>query len=237
MGKPWFLVHIPKTGGTVFGNHVREQLSYCRYSYPKEYIENKEEVDTSNYEVYGGHVPYSASKLVDKKFRYITILRNPYERCISHWKEITRHERFGNPTLMEFLNAPEFYGLTTNYMTKYIMLHPDWSTITGATSWEHHNQFEQTPLVGSVSVLVDGIACLATLRSFAFVGIKEYMTESLNAVSELVGIKPTSIKTYNRNYDEYLTDEVFNILYERNPVDLYVYGVMRYEFERKYNVR
>ena len=88
--------HIPKCGGTtfstifsflfpkhqrLFGSPTGERNTNTSYEF---FLKNKKEIFKYNPDFIYGHFPYSVSKLFPDRFSII-ILRDPVDRCISHY--------------------------------------------------------------------------------------------------------------------------------------------------------
>ena len=78
-------IHIPKTAGSSF----REQV--VMQNVPKQYykrfrgVKDLVRTDSGKLKVIGGHMPYGCHILLKGEQRYITFLRSPIDRAISHY--------------------------------------------------------------------------------------------------------------------------------------------------------
>jgi len=231
MDRPIFFLHIPKTAGTVFKTMLSKERSTCPYYYPRGYYDNREEISNSNYEIYAGHMPYSAIKFLDKEFNIITFLRHPIDRIYSQWKEIQRYKYLPRATFDEFIYHPEYKNLTKNYMSKYLVLNPDWKYNRKKKKWEHHNVFEKLPIGMSDTDLI--FEAFRILDTFSFVGITEHFGESIDRINKKYSLRLPKTTTKVSRYKDKISKNTYEKLVERNKVDLQLYDTWLNIFEEK----
>ena len=97
--KPLFFFHVPKCAGTTFAvlishlfvkthrlfgplfknNDKGGQTAY------ENYLENEKLINNNNLQFLYGHIPFEIYERLKKKYFFISILRDPIERCISHY--------------------------------------------------------------------------------------------------------------------------------------------------------
>jgi hypothetical protein len=101
-GDPFFFVHVMKTAGSTFRQHVR-----ANFAAAERYPDDEEDADLvmaklsvprllalpparhARIRIYTGHFPYCAATQLDRPLTTLTILRDPVERAISHLKQET----------------------------------------------------------------------------------------------------------------------------------------------------
>ena len=97
--KPLFFYHVPKCAGTTFVvliSHlfkITHRLSGPLFKYNdkggstafEKYLKNKNVINSSNLDFLYGHVPFEVHNKLKKKYLFITTVREPIERCISHY--------------------------------------------------------------------------------------------------------------------------------------------------------
>jgi hypothetical protein len=119
-------VHIPKAGGTTL-IHLLRRNYFMKYCDVRPLRKQNEELFTADdlktylrmnpfIECIGGHAVRAYSNL-DSLFpniRYITILRNPVDRCVSHYQQ--RVMKFGNLPFDEFLKREWVSNLQTRHI-------------------------------------------------------------------------------------------------------------------------
>ena len=97
--KPLFFFHVPKCAGTTFAvlishlfvkthrlfgplfknNDKGGQTAY------ENYLENEKLINNNNLQFLYGHIPFEIYERLKKEYLFISILREPIERCISHY--------------------------------------------------------------------------------------------------------------------------------------------------------
>lgn len=104
-------VHIPKTGGTVFLRQIlNKKFLEVHVDYRKNHFLEKEP-KTIECNIIHGHFP--ASRYLERKLPYITWLRDPLERIVSHYNwilKVTKRE----------LEFDEFIEKHANRMNQYM---------------------------------------------------------------------------------------------------------------------
>ena len=84
--KNFLFIHIPKTSGSSFKASLLRRYAdkHGRYynfrGLRKLFIDSKKDL-----KVIGGHMPYGAHHFLNKQYHYITFLRDPIQRSISHY--------------------------------------------------------------------------------------------------------------------------------------------------------
>jgi hypothetical protein len=99
---PFFFVHVMKTAGSTFRQHVR-----ANFTAGERYPDDEEDTDLfmaklsvprllalpperhARIRIYTGHFPYCAAEQLGRPLTTLTILRDPVERAISHLKQET----------------------------------------------------------------------------------------------------------------------------------------------------
>lgn len=138
--RPFFFVHVMKTGGTTFAFHVLQQFE-DREVYPSETIDRRGPTDFASYvaierlrnvpaerrrevRVYMGHYPYAAIDLIEPEPVVITLLRDPVERTVSalrHFQRLT--PRFAESSLEQIYDdALIFHLFVHNHQVKLFAL-------------------------------------------------------------------------------------------------------------------
>jgi hypothetical protein len=127
-GRPFFFVHVMKTGGTTFAFHVMQEFD-DREIYPSESIDRRGPTDFASYvaidrlrnvpverrrdvRIYMGHYPYAAADLIDPEPIVITLLREPVARTVSalrHFQRLT--PRFAEASLEAIYDDPLIFHL------------------------------------------------------------------------------------------------------------------------------
>jgi hypothetical protein len=100
MGHSYFFVHVMKTGGSTFRQHVRANFEpEARYpddEHDGDLLLAKLSVSTvlglpaerrERIRIFTGHFPYCVATMLGRPLTTLTILRDPVERTISHLKQ------------------------------------------------------------------------------------------------------------------------------------------------------
>ena len=102
--KPFFFLHVMKTGGTTFISQVQENFP-AEEQYPVPGLEHRKRVSAYMFtkpvqdlteeqkdriRLYCGHLPFMATEMVGRPVTVLTLLRDPVERTISHLRHIQR---------------------------------------------------------------------------------------------------------------------------------------------------
>lgn len=236
--------HIPKTAGSTFRGILQNLFDadeLCRAETPKE-LQAAYEQGFAPERLFGGHFSYGAiSKYLDDAI-WVTFLRNPIERVVSHYYNHTNMERIPNEWQQRLDAMPEW--------KQYI------DDVQGVSleGWINHknqtvnsiacNRQTQAFLPDAIRVNVKDwggynqeyieIAKQNLRENFPFVGIQEYFDLSLDLFSLTFALNPIDAssyttnlnnkKTMGRKYD--LEPGVLELVKEKNRMDieLYEYG-------------
>lgn len=126
-------VHIPKTGGTTLDQVLNREAkgNVCWLSggalNAMERISQAPPEEILQYQVFAGHLPLGLHVLIPAPCRYITILRDPVERLVSHYYHVQaepNHRSYqqvveGGMSLLDFVASdisPEVDNLQTRFV-------------------------------------------------------------------------------------------------------------------------
>ncbi len=120
-------VDIPVTGGNVLHAIINKNYNILNWNLGIPWSPGLPEKEKSKMEVIRGHHSFGAHKyLPQKKYTYMTILRDPIERVISTFyhvrktKECTEHDLFNQLTLYEYVTRKDLDYFTSNLQTRYL---------------------------------------------------------------------------------------------------------------------
>ena len=236
--------HIPKTAGSTFRGILQnlfEPNELCRAEIPKE-LQAAFEAGLADYRLFGGHFSYGAiSKYLDDAV-WVTFLRNPIERVVSHYHNHSDMKRIPDDWQKRLDENPEW--------KQYI---DDVQGVSLVEWIEHENQTvnsiacnrqTQAFLPDRIRVNVKdwgiynaeyiALAKENLRENFSFVGIQELFDLSLDLFSMTFALNPIDAssyttnlntkKTMTKNYD--LEPSTLELVQEKNRMDieLYEYG-------------
>src|SRR2546426_12314755 len=89
-------LHIPKAAGSTFSSVLEARFDPKRTFIVRDSVRDVErlkgltEAERAQLQLITGHLPYGIHEHLSQPFEYITILRNPVERMISHYYYVLR---------------------------------------------------------------------------------------------------------------------------------------------------
>ncbi len=140
----YFFIHVMKTGGTSFAEHLRDNFT-VQQSYPaacttaqsgffdrmEAYVHVPKLVADVNaldgqLRIVLGHVPYAVRSLLSKDYVALTLLRNPVDRTLSFLKHCRRYhiEHMGQELEDIYADAWFHASFMSNYQTKLFSMSP-----------------------------------------------------------------------------------------------------------------
>jgi hypothetical protein len=180
--------------------------------------------------VTAGHVPYGVYRqFVPRGTRYMTFLREPVDRVLTHYyNHVRRRDPGSDPTTIDQPNAVDTRIRTAsmeeafelrlpvlcNFATRFICGHPS-----------------------STKELPDGALedAKANLRDFEFVGLQERFEESIVLLQRMLGLPMTTYVnrhvSVGRPAVEEISEEERLLILEHNQLDLELYAFGKQLFE------
>ncbi|KAM9980730.1 hypothetical protein ACTFIY_003054 [Dictyostelium cf. discoideum] len=226
LSKPYLFLHIAKSGGSsmyfhfnrFFGSGVLQQWAHPN---PNDYLKVKQanNVVIGHFD-YGIH--YVLNEETQKSCNYLTILRDPVERVISHYfyhlfdKGDPEHSGTKNKTLEDWIIS-SVRG--NNEMTR---------VLSGITKEEEFKPSNETFLMA-----------LYHLRSMKFVGITERFTETLALLKFYTGFDNPLLnnkKNVGKPGRTPVSHQVIEKIKERNWMDILLYEEASKMFERQIDI-
>jgi hypothetical protein len=190
---PIYFLHIPKTGGTTFQEFVVSQFpeSSVLPAHLWSVLLRLNPQSAGEYSFIWGHFYSYLAPYVPCGLRYITVLRHPIERALSHYGHIIRdthhylHSRavslrdFG-----DFLRDPITATAVTNFQVRSLTTSFDPVSIAASMSVAQLDALELERTLETTSPSTpDHISvehAMQRLKQMCFVGITERMTESFS---------------------------------------------------------
>ena len=228
-------VHIPKTAGSAL-KYQMQRVYGIDDMYPHIFMKDMLTLPSGQMQKYrfiGAHLRCNIRDYLDEEPIYFTILRDPVERVISHFRFLRTRTNppYGiaadpNLTLEEFLHNEAHRFRVDNHQTVYLG--------TDLILENKPEGYEQFP------VITEEIFQRAkdNLDSFLFVGIQEHFQESMNVLCRLLGWPAyrTNRKinvTPKNGQHEVLIPELIEEIRERNQYDLALYDYGMELFKKK----
>jgi Sulfotransferase family len=226
-------LHIPKTGGTTFSRVLERQYRLAqsfwsdmdRPSFQR--FAKLRESERAKIRFAYGHLAFGFHELLPRPARYMTLLRDPVERAISHYYFICRTPRH------------PFYREVTNRrmsLCDYIDS-PISNQLVNGQAWQ----------IAGGCLNPDDPALLETAKAnilghFALVGLMESFDETLLIAKEIFGWSgPLRYVRQNVTRRRPSLDDIsknaVNLIHERNRVDMQLYQFARKRLETEIDRR
>ena len=243
---PLYFLHIPKTAGTTLYVNMDDRFEVdeiCPVRFISELIQVPRE-NLQTYRFFRGHLGYSLQHFVNRPLQYVTVLRDPIDRCISHYEDVRRvpnnflHHRV-NDHQMTFADfaRDEISNVTLNNLQARSL----------AFDWKVEQMIGNAPLIqrGIAGTPLDmpddellDIA-MERLRACAVVGIVERFEEVVALLSYRFGwypIRPPRRlnQSAKRTSRDDLDEETLDLLQQLNCVDLALYTEATRLFEAQF---
>lgn len=189
---PVYFLHIPKTGGTTFNKFLSAQFGEENVC-PAHLWHNLLELSPAQivgYSLIWGHFYSYLYRYVSRPMRYVTFLRDPVERALSHYGHIMLYEghylhrrakELGN--FSSYLRDPEMATTVTNFQVRALALDLDPSAIAPTLSAQElaNTELERRLETAAPVMSNEDMLRMAKLRleQMCFVGITERFEESV----------------------------------------------------------
>jgi Sulfotransferase family len=210
---PVYFLHIPKTGGTTFLNFLISQFGnndVCPAHLWRNLLEIPPE-RVAEYSLIWGHFYSYLYRYVSNQMRYVTILRDPVERALSHYGHIMLHkEHYLHARAKElgdfsaYLRDPEMATTLANFQVMSLALDLDPVATASALSADQLASLElerrlETARSSATAEDMLGVA-KRRLRQMHFVGITERLDESVALLCEKFHWqRPEHVESHNVN--------------------------------------
>ncbi len=247
-----YFLHIPKTAGMTFTDLIKGHFSPAESNVsalmddflklPRQEIEN--------YKFVAGHFFYNLDELVKRHVVYITMLRDPVERTISHYAHLCRqpspapNEIVKSLSLLEFARDPRTVYLYANLQTRFIGADANYARLASNIGIQPYTGNQRQPRPDALAVsdfFNDELLARAKARmsDFAFVGLTEQFDESIELLCRTFGWQqpPTSklinVGT-NRPTASDISEEALEVIRENNKLDYMLYDYGKQLFLERY---
>jgi hypothetical protein len=228
MSYPLVFIHMPKTAGTTLDDLLYSVFGPVHTSPP--YFTDMTLLTERPYKYIRGHLRFAPTRALFPTGTYVTILRDPIARLVSHYRSFHKPENL-TPEWREALTAEQIAGLEFCHTASFAdFLRSDRKIIIDNT----FNPY--------VAVLADDGAqnplrsAKDNLERFAFVGIQEMWRTSLAMLFDKIGAAMPA-KAFGAalnkspSYEAEIDAETLPLIYERVGLDLELYRWAQERFD------
>ena len=217
--------HIPKTAGTtlrsvILSQYSKEKVYLLKVSQtPLEAAQKISEDDQKRVHCYIGHMPYGLHQYLSKPAIYITLIREPVDRIISMYYFIREEpaHRLHNELLSKDMSLEDFV------LSRNCPRNEQVKKIAGS-------------MAGSAKEIMDW-AYQNISNQFLAVGTQENFDDFLQVLQKILGWKNQSYTkqkvTQNRKNKREVSQELIEIIKERNGMDIAFYNNLKNKFTLK----
>ena len=251
---PLFFLHVHKTAGTSLREILRRSAptAFCdARTWPELFALGTEELD--RFEVFAAHVGPAISELLPRPPRFLTLLREPLARALSHFHQIRRNpEHVLHARLVAeswdfeaMLDDPEGATYLCDYQTRFLGSDFDVRRVrreVAPARWaaETVRLSRLRPLAADGEIALER-AC-RRVEAFDFCGISEWFPAALALLERRLGLLPTTDPPRLNALDEESRSTLANGLSarsrdrfaERNERDAVLYHHAREIFRRRF---
>ena len=233
-------LHVPKAAGSSFVKILHSNYSESvrfdvsaggRYVDNLEILREMSPARKDELRVVYGHLPFGVHELLPQQSQYISILRNPIDRIVSHYyfvREQPKHYLHSavvgqNLSLAEYVQSG-LSGELTNGMTRLLSGRPSQDSLRG------HDPCTEEDFFAAVRHIH---------HHFSAVGIVEQYDRSLSLFCRMFGWKNTARTRLNVTRSRValssLDNRTLRIIEEHNAYDLELYAMVLQRFETQCN--
>lgn len=226
-------VHIPKTAGTTLNTILHEWYGVENTIDLKHYEHsNYTKADFERARLYHGHVHYSAwRQMLPPDTLYVTLLREPVQRSISHFKQIQRAARreIGRREAKKLGWGMDFARYVrdprteiTNMQTRFIAAQYLVREIPKLNTYIQDELY-----ASSQGVFPTANEAYETLKQFSLVGITEVFDLFIHQLADLVGRPVPEVRHQNVSPETILpTHADLGHITRRNEEDIKLYKMV-----------
>ncbi|MEP7290436.1 MAG: sulfotransferase family 2 domain-containing protein [Chloroflexota bacterium] len=231
-----YFLHIQKTAGISLMNTLNQHFPAHEYRHylleqllflPDTFVPQR---------LIAGHTYFTIRHFLAEEPIYLTLLRDPVARVISHFRHIQRkeqhpyHLKFRDASLLDFLHSPEGESISRNFQTLSLAIDQDprefYRNFTyekikgnggGYAMMAAYDQSNQEALLERV---------LARLEKFAFIGLTERFEDSLDLLTYTFHWNPLARPVHLNADPEPLSavpQEAYDLIIERTRLDQQIY--------------
>jgi FkbM family methyltransferase len=246
---PVCFIHIPRTGASGVEKmldtfYAPQEIFSCKGA--PEFLTNPELLQ--QYWLFRGRFSCNLRKIVKKRLRYLTLLRDPVQRALSHYAAVMNdegHYLHGRARQLKnfesYLNDPETRPTVANFQLRAIAFDVDPLDVSVVDSSDDHileRRLDTTPFNLSEQQLLE--QAKERLRRFCMVGITERYADSIRLMCELFEWPlPAWIASDKVNASHHKREPIEEFLLEQlqgaNQAEIALYAYARTLFEEAFH--
>jgi hypothetical protein len=243
-----YFLHIPKTAGSSFVELLHNYLpDEKRPHYLLADLLNPPETLLEQ-RLIVGHTYYTLHHFLPRPPIYVTMLRDPAEQVVSHFRHIKRYpehhlyEKYRNKTLLDFLRDQDMVRVITNFQTHSLAVDADPRVLAkNLTPEELNRSILDELMLGMYDHLSEGELLeyvKARLKDFAFVGITERFDDTVDLLTYTFHWQPfRQSVNLNRDPNPFLDipQSAKDLIAEHTEIDrqLYQFALDLFETRRR----
>lgn len=215
----YYFVHVPKTAGLSVREYLREAVDSKQLFpgvFPVDLLRSQTPLATFTY--FSGHLLGFLDKALGAPTRKAVLLRDPVERCISHFRHIKRdptlqhHQAVQSMDLATALTKPDLSGFASNFQARYL-----WALQYDQYLVDHSVQLRADE-PDELALLDNG---LRVLKSMDVIGVSEQHGTFLDNLAESWSLpKPNSEFRINQAVSQpSVNQQLRETLEQKNQVD------------------
>jgi len=198
----------------------------------------------ANMRVIAGHIPFAGLALIPGSFQTMTVLRDPFERTLSHFVRLREVDPDYRGLTLEQFVTDDLYSHLMNHQARYLAHDAD-----VANAWRTYSpeeriaairadlRFRPYPLQDLFETGDTGLAdeellrrAAASLEQIDIVGVTERLDAAAEQVAGLFGLSPVSLGRLNQSPPAERSDidaRIRRRIDERTAVDRELYDLAR----------